>query len=113
MSKPALAIVVTVALSIMAVIADYFLKRATGFADPYKTWWFVIGLIIYSATAFGTVFVFQHIKLAIAGVVYSVSFVLFLTALGVLFFNETLKAQEALGIVMAATSLVMLGRFLQ
>ncbi|MDQ3582402.1 MAG: hypothetical protein M3495_12710 [Pseudomonadota bacterium] len=28
----------------MAVIADYFLKRATGFADPYKTWWFVIGL---------------------------------------------------------------------
>jgi multidrug transporter EmrE-like cation transporter len=111
MSKPVLAIIVTVGLSLMAVVADYFLKRAAGYSDPYKTYWFVIGLVIYAATAYGTVFVFQHIKLAITGVVYAISFVLFLTALGTLSFNETLKLREALGILLALTSLVMLSRF--
>lgn len=111
MTNTTLAILVTVLLSIVAVVADYFLKRATEIDVPYKSGWFLIGLLIYASTAFGTVFVFQHIKLAITGVVYSVSFVLFLTALGVLYFGEALQTREAVGIVMAITSLVLLGRF--
>lgn len=112
MGKPALAIVITILLSLTAVIADYFLKRAADIPDPFKTIWFVVGLIIYASTAFGTVFVFQHIKLAIAGVVYSVSFAILLTLLGLLFFNETLDLKESVGVAMAIASVILLGRFL-
>ncbi|MFH0344235.1 MAG: hypothetical protein ACHBNF_19430 [Chromatiales bacterium] len=112
MSKPALAIVITILLSLTAVVGDYFLKRAAELPDPFKTMWFAVGLIIYASTAFGTVFVFLHIKLAIASVVYSVSFVLFLTLLGIVFFNESLDLGEVVGIGMAVASLMLLGRFL-
>jgi multidrug transporter EmrE-like cation transporter len=112
MGKPALAVVITILLSLTAVVADYFLKRAADLPNSFRTPWFLVGLIVYASTAFGTVFVFQHIKLAIAGVVYSVSFTLFLTLLGILFFNEGLELGEAVGIAMALASLMLLGRFL-
>jgi drug/metabolite transporter (DMT)-like permease len=110
-NKTLLAAFITVGLSITAVIADYFLKRASEFDLPYSTYWFWIGLLIYASTAFGTVFVFQHMKLAISGAIYSVSFALFLTALGASVFKEGLTSQEAAGVAMAIGSFVLLNRF--
>ena len=45
------------------------------------------------------------------GVLYSVSMVLLLTAIGVVLFRESLNYFEAIGIVLAVASLVLLMRF--
>jgi hypothetical protein len=64
-----------------------------------------------ASTAFGWVFVLRHLKLANVGVVYSVSMVLLLTALGAVVFRESLNAHEAAGLVLTVAALVLLTRF--
>jgi drug/metabolite transporter (DMT)-like permease len=53
----------------------------------------------------------RHLKLATIGVVYSVCMILLLTAMGVLFFHESLSRWEVVGIVLALASILLLSRF--
>jgi small multidrug resistance pump len=110
-SMRTLAVIATAGLSLLAVVGDYFLKRASAAEAPFRTTTFVIGFAIYASTAFGTVFVFRHLKLATSGVVYAMCLVLMLTLLGLVGFRETLKPGEMLGIGMAIGALVLLTRF--
>ena len=111
MEKNTLAIVVTFAFSVIGVVGDYFLKLASAKEASLKSGWFYLGFALYASTAFGWVFVMKHLKLATIGVVYSVSMVLLLTAVGVVFFRESLNYYEMAGLVMAIASLVLLMRF--
>ena len=82
--------------------------------DPCLLWhdgWFYIGFALYASTAFGWVFVMKYLKLATISVLYSVSMVLLLTAVGVMFFRESLNYSELAGIALAVASLVLLMRF--
>jgi multidrug transporter EmrE-like cation transporter len=89
MSMPA-AVAVTIGFSILGVIGDYFLKLAADEEHSLRTLPFLVGFLVYASTAFGWVFVMKHLKLATIGVVYSVSMVLLLTAIGTVFFHESL-----------------------
>jgi multidrug transporter EmrE-like cation transporter len=111
MGKPTLAILVTIAFSAIGVVGDYFLKLASGREQPLKSAWFYVGFALYASTAFGWVFVMQHLKLATIGVVYSVSMILLLTVIGVALFRESLNYYEMAGIGLAVASLVLLMRF--
>jgi len=111
MGKPALAVLVTVAFSVIGVVGDYFLKLASERDQPLRTGWFYLGFALYSSTAFGWVFVMRHLKLATISVLYSIFMVLLLTAIGVVVFRESLNYFELAGIVMAVTALVLLMRF--
>ena len=53
----------------------------------------------------------KHLKLATISVLYSVSLVLLLTAIGVVLFHESLNYFEVVGIALAVISLVLLMRF--
>ena len=53
----------------------------------------------------------RYLKLATISVVYSVSMVLLLTAVGMVLFGESLNYYELAGIVLAVASLVLLMRF--
>ena len=53
----------------------------------------------------------SRLKLATISVLYSVSLVLLLTAIGVVLFRESLNYFEVIGIVLAVASLVLLMRF--
>jgi drug/metabolite transporter (DMT)-like permease len=106
-----LALLITVAFSAVGVLGDYFLKLASGQERSLKSGWFFIGFALYASTAFGWVLVMKHLKLATISIVYSVSMVLMLTAVGVIFFRESLGASEVVGIVLALASLVLLMRF--
>jgi len=53
----------------------------------------------------------RHIKLASLGVLYSLSLVVLLAALGFFVFGETLNRRELLGFAFAVTAIVLLGRF--
>ena len=79
--------------------------------QPLRSRWFYLGFAVYASTAFGWVYVMRHLKLATIGVVYSISMILLLTAIGSLAFRETLSGYEVAGIVMAVASLVLLVRF--
>jgi small multidrug resistance pump len=109
--KRQLAIFVTIGFSLVGVLGDYLLKLASARKDPLRSGWFYVGFAVYASTAFGWVFVMRHLKLATIGVVYSVSMILLLTAIGVVAFRETLNAPEIVGLVMAVASLILLIRF--
>jgi multidrug transporter EmrE-like cation transporter len=111
MERPTLAVLLTIAASGFGVLGDYFLKLASKEENSLKTVWFWIGFAIYASTALGWVFAMKHLKLATIGVLYSVSMILLLTAIGVVFFRETLSYYEIAGLVMAIASLVLLMRF--
>ena len=95
----------------IGVLGDYFLKLASTRVQPLRTGWFCLGFTLYASTAFGWVFVMRHLKLATISVLYSVSMVLLLTAVGVVVFRESLNHFELAGIVLAVASLILLMRF--
>ncbi len=111
MENKALAVVVTVAFSLLGVLGDYFLKLASAQPQSYRTRMFAIGFAVYASTAFGWVFVMKHLKLATISVLYSVSMVVLLTAIGVGIFREPLNYAEIAGLVMAVGALILLVRF--
>jgi drug/metabolite transporter (DMT)-like permease len=111
MGTKTIAVLITIAFSVIGVLGDYFLKLASEREQPLRTGWFYLGFILYASTAFGWVFVMSHLKLATIGVLYSVSLVLLLTAIGVALFREPLNHFEMVGIVLAVASLVLLMRF--
>ena len=111
MESKALAVLVVVAFSGVGVLGDYFLKLASEEPHALRSPWFYLGFIVYASTAFGWVFVMKHLKLSTIGVVYSVSMILLLTAIGVVAFRESLNGYELAGLVMAVSALVLLTRF--
>src|SRR6186997_1332300 len=96
METRTLAVLVTIAFSVIGVLGDYFLKLASGREQPLRTSWFYLGFALYASTAFGWVFVMKHLKLATISVLYSVSMVVLLTAIGFTFFRESLSYYEML-----------------
>src|SRR5262245_56978647 len=111
MDKTTLAIVVTFGFSIVGVLGDTFLKEASEAPNPMKTVAFYIGFILYASTAFGWVFVMKYLKLSTISVLYSISVILLLTAIGILRYRESLSYSEIAGLVMAIGALVLLVRF--
>ena len=111
MGTKTIAVLVTIAFSVIGVLGDYFLKLASAREQPLRTGWFYLGFALYASTAFGWVFVMKHLKLATISVLYSVSLVLLLTAIGVVLFRESLNYFEVIGIVLAVVSLMLLMRF--
>ena len=111
MEKSSLAVLVTIGFSVVGVVGDYFLKLASENENSMKTKWFYIGFVLYASTAFGWVFVMKFLKLATISVLYSVSMILLLTAIGVVFFRETLNYYEIAGLILAIASLILLMRF--
>jgi len=111
MQPVAAAALSTVGLGIVTVVGDYLLKRASNHTAPLSSAWFVMGFFVYASTAFGWVYVMRHLQFASLGAVYAVTSVLLLALTGVLFLGESLKWEEAVGIGMAVSSIVLLGRF--
>ena len=111
MDRTTIMIIVAAAMSAVGIVGDYFLKRASGEANPLATPEFLVGLALYSSTAFAWVFVMRYLKLATIGAVYSVCMILMLTSMGFIFFDERLNHCEAVGIAFAIVSIVLLSRF--
>ena len=111
MDSKTLAVIVTIAFSIVGVLGDYFLKLASRDEHSLKTPWFYLGFALYAGTAFGWLFVMKHLKLATISVLYSVSMVVLLTTVGAVFFRESLNYYEIMGLGMAIAALILLVRF--
>ncbi|MEI8206681.1 MAG: hypothetical protein WCG03_07375 [Kiritimatiellales bacterium] len=104
-------ILAIIGIAVVTVAGDYFIKLASLANRPVQNKWFVAGCIIYVLSTFGWVFVLRHIKLASIGVIYSLSIVVLLAALGVFVFGENLNRFEIAGFGFAVIAIVLLGRF--
>ncbi len=100
---------IAVALSAVAILGDYFLKRAG--EGPINGWLFGAGMLVYAACAFGWFYAFRHMKVSTIAGLYGVATVLMLTFMGVVVFNERLTTWEFAGIGMAIGSIALLARF--
>ncbi len=110
MNKGAASVVLAVVMSAVGIAGDYFLKRASQRESPLATGTFLFGLALYASTAFAWVFIMRDLKLATIGVIYSVSMVLLLAGMGVVFFGESLSRTEQAGIALAVAALILMAR---
>jgi drug/metabolite transporter (DMT)-like permease len=108
MNKTWLAVLVTVGFSAVGAAGDYFLKRASLQDYPLRTRAFAVGFVVYASTAFGWLFVMRYLKLATISVVYSISMIVLLAAIGAIFFGEKLSTAELVGVLLAIVALVLL-----
>jgi small multidrug resistance pump len=104
------AIGVTILFSAIGVLADYYLKIASGKPFPWNSWQFILGLSLYASTAFGWLFVMQHLKLAAVGILYTSSMLVMLAVVGYFGFGEKLSIREWIGFALALASVVLLVR---
>jgi small multidrug resistance pump len=105
------AILATIAICIFSATADYLLKRASLTDSPMTNPLFYVGMVMYASTSFVWVYVMRHMQFATLGVVYAATMVILLAGIGIFFLHEALRWQEALGIVLAIASIVLLSRF--
>src|ERR1041385_7990443 len=85
-----LAVLLTIAFSVIGVLGDYFLKLASARNQPLQTISFYLGFVLYPSPACGWFFVIKHIKLAIISFFSSAPRVLPLPGMGFFVSREPL-----------------------
>ncbi len=111
MMEAAVSIILALGLSVITVLADFFVKKSS-LQQSFSGWpLLVLGAAIYGLTALGWFFVLRYMKLSTAGVIYGVSCILLLVFLSVFYFNEKISLIEMTGITMGIISVILLARF--
>ncbi len=105
-----LALIIAIVLSIITVLADFFVKRASLEKIIWNKW-LILWAIIYWLTAIGWVFVMKNMKLSTLWVVYGISCIILLTLVSIFIFNEKVNIFEIIGILLWIMSIVLLYRF--
>ena len=90
------------------VLGDCALKNASIKDTPLLTSWFISGVGLYAATAFGWVLLMQTHNLAQIAVLYSSATILALTGVGYAFFNETISSRQLIGLSAALLSVFLM-----
>jgi drug/metabolite transporter (DMT)-like permease len=98
------------ALVVVTVIGDYFLKMASLQTQFIQNRWFVAACMAYAMTTFAWVYIFRHMKLAAIGAIYSLLTIAILAALGFFCFGETLNRREIAGLIFAVIAIALLWR---
>lgn len=93
---------------VLTVVADYALKHASLTASPYGSRWFVIGTLLYAATAVTWIALMKTHDLAQIAVLYSAATIIGLTLLGIFSFGETLTTKQVVGLSAALLSVVLM-----
>jgi drug/metabolite transporter (DMT)-like permease len=100
-----------IAISLITVLGDYFLKYATTKPGHWQMFFLFLGGSIYALTAVGWFFLLKKMKLSSAGVIYALIIIIFNCLIGIFVFKEKVNMAEAIGIVFAITSVFLLYKF--
>ncbi|HEU0085874.1 MAG TPA: hypothetical protein VFQ59_02845 [Candidatus Paceibacterota bacterium] len=104
-------ILIILLLSVVGVLADYFIKISGNGVKYMEYRPFLLGMFLYALTSFGWFYVMKHVKLSTLGVFYSVTTLILLVFVGVFFFKEELSVYEIIGISLGVISIFILARF--
>lgn len=92
----------------VTIVADYLLKLASERLNSLASFEFFAGAFLYGLTAVGWVYAMKQTTLASIAVSYSVVTLLFLAALGVLVFRESLSGRDYLAIACAVAAMALM-----
>ncbi|MFT3690681.1 hypothetical protein [Paenirhodobacter sp.] len=96
---------ILIAIIALTAAGDFAIKHASGRADPFTSWQFLSGIILYGLPAIGWLLLMREYSLAQIGVIYSSATILILTALGVFMFGEKVNPKQLAGIAAAIASI--------
>jgi drug/metabolite transporter (DMT)-like permease len=102
---------IVIGIAVITVVGDYFIKLASLESRQLMNRWFGAGCAMYLLSTVGWVFVMPHMKLAVIGVVYSLSVVILMALLGVCVFGESITRYEVAGLFLGASAILLLGKF--
>lgn len=105
-----IALLIAISLSIITVLADFFVKKASLENNMWNKW-LISGALIYGLTAIGWLFVMKNMKLSTIGVVYGVSCITILALVSVFVFNEKINQIEIVGVLLGILSIAILYKF--
>jgi small multidrug resistance pump len=105
-----LALAMAILLSLITVLADYFIKKAS-LENGILNKWLISGALIYALTAFGWVFVMKNMKLSTLGALYGISCITILAVISVFVFHEKISTVEIIGILLGIISIIILYKF--
>lgn len=100
---------VLLAVTGLTLLGDYCIKLASGKQHGLMTAQFALGALFYSLPAVGWFFLMKSHSLAVIGVLYSVSTIILLAALGMAVFNEPFGWREGVGIMLAIAAVIVIG----
>jgi drug/metabolite transporter (DMT)-like permease len=100
--------ILLVLVIVLTVVADYALKHASLKVNPFVSIWFFSGAILYACTAIGWIALMRNYNLAQIAVLYSSSTIIALTAVGIVYFGETLSSRQLFGVTAALLSVVLM-----
>jgi multidrug transporter EmrE-like cation transporter len=103
--SPALILLVIVTATLRG---DYLIKVASGDQSGLTSVRFVVGMLLYGLPAIGWFFLMRSHSLAALGVMYSVTTLLLMAALGTLVFKEAFGLRKAAGITLAIAAVVVM-----
>ncbi|WP_424928541.1 hypothetical protein [Amaricoccus tamworthensis] len=101
-------VLLLVAVSLMTLAGDYFIKLASSRPDGLNSVMFVTGALLYGLPAFGWFFLMRSHSLAAVAVFYSASTLLLMAALGHVVFREPLGLREIIGGTLAIMSVAVM-----
>ncbi len=96
---------ILIAIIALTAAGDYAIKYASGRDDPFTSWQFLSGIILYGLPAIGWLFLMREYSLAQIGVIYSSATIIILTVLGVVMFGEKVNPKQLAGIAAAIASI--------
>lgn len=99
---------ILIAIVVAQIGGDYFVKIASTDADGLFSFVFMVGMLLYGATAVGWYFLMRIHSLAEIGVIYSASTLFLLAALGHIAFNESIGLRQLFGLSLAVVSIVIM-----
>ena len=92
---------------LLTILGDYSLKVAAKLSEPFVSFWFFKGVLLYGFTAVGWTFLMQTHSLAQIAVVYSSVTILALILIGYFLFGEAITRRQGLGVAAAFAAVVL------
>lgn len=99
---------ILIAVTGVTLLGDYAIKISGMRPRGLLSVEFAAGLILYSVPAIGRFFLMKSHTLAVIGVLYSMSTIVLLVALGVIAFKEPFGLRDAIGVGLAVLAVVVI-----
>jgi drug/metabolite transporter (DMT)-like permease len=98
-------------LTIVTVFGDMLIKSSADMAG-FSGWKLLLGgVIIYGITTIGWFMLYRKVKFSTLSAVYSLFLISISVLIGVIYFKEKISFVEGIGLIFAASSIIILARF--
>lgn len=99
---------VGVAMIVITIIGDYFVKRASMIAEPNVFRFLSMGAVIYFVSAFGWFYVYKYAKFLTVGAIHSFGIVVMTVFISMSVFKEEINSQEIVALILGVISIAIL-----